>query len=254
MAPQRDWSFPLHAHVASAELSLITKGKGFFYAQNVERPVEKGMLVAKNPGLSHSERSDPQDPLEQICIEIENVHMEGLSENFVLPWQNSPILFTDSDFPLLEQCFRFIMDNYRDASCRELCGLVLDTALAVIAREAEKQKHVEKRPRSKREFASEALNYLDEHYREKLRIADLANIFSVSEGNLSRQFKKVTGYTVNEYITSKRMGEAQRQLIYEDRDIKDIAAFCGYEDIQYFYHVFKSYAHCTPLEFREKYR
>ena len=82
----------------------------------------------------------------------------------------------------------------------------------------------------------------------------LAELFYTSEGNLSRQFKAVTGYTINEYIISKRMGEAERLLIYEDDEIKDVAAQCGYDDLQYFYRIFKRYADCTPAEFRCRYR
>ena len=112
----------------------------------------------------------------------------------------------------------------------------------------------ERKHKSKKELVSEVLQYLDVSYRNKLKIKDVADRFYVSEGNLSRQFKAVTGYTVNEYVISKRMGEAQRLLIYSDEDIKDVAAQSGYEDLQYFYHVFRSFAHCTPAEFREKYR
>ncbi|MBE6480606.1 MAG: helix-turn-helix domain-containing protein [Olsenella sp.] len=59
---------------------------------------------------------------------------------------------------------------------------------------------------------------------------------------------------MNEYVISKRMGEAQRLLMFGDEGIKDVARACGYDNIQYFYHVFGEHARCTPAEFRRRYR
>ncbi len=255
VAPQPDWSFPLHSHESTAELSLVLRGRGTFYAANKEQLLSSGMLVVKNPKLSHSEKSDPDDPLEQICIEIEGVKTEGLPDNFIIPEYMVPVLSLGDEFDLLSDAFTYLMKNYKDPSRSLVCSKLLEVSLDLIKTHvlADTPPH-DRKPKSKRELVSEIINYLDLHYREKIKISTLADLFYTSEGNLSRQFKAVTGYTVNEYIISKRMGEAQRMLIYEDEDIKDVALQCGYEDLQYFYRVFRSYAHCTPVEFREKYR
>ena len=185
VAPQKDWHFPLHEHRDSAELSLLLAGKGELYSMNQTCTVTKGMLIAKNAGLSHAEKSDAADPMEQICIEIEDVHLDAL----------------------LQQKVR---QHYQAHSPKQnSAGQNLDLLIT----------------------------YLDRHYREKIRIRDLARQFYMSEGHLSRLFKKKTGYTVNEYIINKRMGEAQRLLLFD----------------QNFYHVFRKTANCTPVEFREKY-
>ena len=255
VAPRPEWSFPLHSHENSAELSLVLSGRGSFYAASKEHTIEKGMMVVKDPGVSHSERSDPNDPLEQICIEVSGVKVDGLPDGHVIPAYVDPPLPLGEDFEVAAAAFRYLMDNYKDPQKKTICGKLLDAVLYLVVKKAESfvpprdRKH-----KSKKELVSEVLQYLDVNYRNKLRIKDIADRFYVSEGNLSRQFKAVTGYTVNEYVISKRMGEAQRLLIYSDEDIKDVAAQSGYEDLQYFYHVFKSFAHCTPAEFREEYR
>ena len=254
VAPQPDWSFPLHSHEESAELSLVLRGRGTFYASNKKHGIEKGMLVIKNPGVSHSEKSDPDDPLEQICIEVTGIQAEGLPENYVLPQYMDLPVELGSDFELIAAAFRYLMEHFKDPACAGVCGGLLDVVLDIIKGKVKSYAPPRGgKPRSKKELVSETLQYLDLNYRSKIRIKDLADRFYVSEGNLSRQFKAVTGYTVNEYIISKRMGEAQRLLIYSDEDIKDIAVSCGYDDLQYFYHVFRSFAHCTPAEFRARY-
>ncbi len=253
VSPQVNWSFPLHKHEEAAELSLIIGGRGTFYCGGEHRRVEKGMLVLKNPGLSHSEKSDGEDPLEQICIEAENIRAQGLPENCVVPPGADPVVPAGEDFAFLRACFEFIMHNSERPGFEQLCGKVLDAAIELIRRRSAPE--AEKRPaKGEAELIPAVLEYIDAHYHEKIVIKDLAAAFYVSEGNLSRRFKKHTGFTINNYIVSKRMGEAQRMLIFEDGDIKDIARRCGYEDIQYFYHVFKSCAHCAPAEFRRRYK
>ena len=81
----------------------------------------------------------------------------------------------------------------------------------------------------------------------------MASHFFIREGHLSRVFRNHTGFTLNNYVIDKRMGEARRMLIFSDSDIKDIAVSCGYPDLQYFYRVFKQSAGCTPREYREEY-
>ncbi|MBQ9062158.1 MAG: helix-turn-helix transcriptional regulator [Eubacterium sp.] len=255
VAPQANWSFPLHIHENSAELSLLINGCGTFYAGSMERVIRKGVLVAKNGGLQHAEKSDPHDPLEQICIEIGGIHRNGLTENNILPDYMEPVIDCGEAYDLMEAAFRYMMLHYNESDQGDICSALLEMTLNIIRNRVKAYvPRPEHRPRGKKELISETINYLDAHYRERLKIRNLAELFYTSEGNLSRQFKAVTGYTINEYIISKRMGEAERLLIYEDDEIKDVAAQCGYDDLQYFYRIFKRYANCTPAEFRSRYR
>ena len=254
VAPQKDWRFPLHEHRNSAELSLLLAGKGELYSMNQTCIVTKGMLIAKNAGLSHAEKSDATDPMEQICIEIEDVHLDGLAENQVIPEGMHPVLELDDVFAFAAAGFQYLRNHFQNPDSADICNHVLSAILALLQQKVRQhyQAHSPKQ-NSAGQNLDLLITYLDRHYREKIRIRDLARQFYMSEGHLSRLFKKKTGYTVNEYIINKRMGEAQRLLLFDQKDIKEIASLCGYDDIQYFYHVFRKTANCTPVEFREKY-
>lgn len=254
VAPQKDWNFPLHEHKNSAELSLLLAGKGEFYSLNQTCTVTKGMLIAKNAGLSHAEKSDAEDPMEQICIEIEDVCIDGFAQNQVIPEDMHPVIALGDDFELAAAGFQYLRKHFQDPDLSDICSQVLSMIFALLQQKVLQHSQINSQKRNTSgQNLSLLIAYVDQHYREKLRIRDLAKQFYMSEGHLSRQFKKKTGYTVNEYILSKRMGEAQRLLLFEQKDIKEIAALCGYEDVQYFYHVFRKSANCTPVEFREKY-
>ncbi|MCR5606053.1 MAG: AraC family transcriptional regulator [Treponema sp.] len=98
------------------------------------------------------------------------------------------------------------------------------------------------------------LRYIEENYALDLSLNSLAEEFVISPFYLSRKFKAETGFTINQYIISCRMGEAERLLIFSDTPIKAIAISCGYESLSYFYTTFKRYTGCTPQEYQNKYR
>ncbi len=245
------WQFPLHEHDDAAELSLVTGGTGHFYSEGREWTVTEGTLIIKNAGMSHSEKSDREDPMEQICISLSLPDRD----HRLLPEGLAPVLDVTERMDLFSSLFRFLRDRRDDRSfgeaCRHAAELLVELTDIAIAR----CDPVKETGRIRREdLPKQIKRYLDEHYRENLKIPDLAARFYVSEGYLSRRFKEHTGYTVNDYILSKRMGQAQKMLLFEDRSIKEIALSVGYEDLQYFYHVFRKYSRCTPAQFREQYR
>jgi AraC-like DNA-binding protein len=95
--------------------------------------------------------------------------------------------------------------------------------------------------------------FLNLHYMETISLDDLSKSFYISVYYLERRFKSLTGYSVNQYIIHRRMGEAERLLIYSSLSIKEISVKCGFVSVPYFYSTFKKYTRCTPSEFREKY-
>ena len=95
--------------------------------------------------------------------------------------------------------------------------------------------------------------YLDTYYYKNISLDDLSKKFYFSSYYLARKFKEETGYTINQYIINRRMGEAERMLLFEDFSIKEIAKRNGYANVQHFYSTFKKYTGCTPIEFRNFY-
>ena len=81
--------------------------------------------------------------------------------------------------------------------------------------------------------------HIDHYFGDPLSLQSVARLFLVSREHLSRVFKKRFGVTVNDYITERRMGRAQELLRDGDLEIKQIGRMVGYNDLAYFYRVFK---------------
>ena len=250
--PDKNWQFPLHTH-EEIEVSLVLAGKGVFYCRNKSREVKMGDLIVKNGGLSHAEKADPEDPMEQICVSFQLVSPGKYGRNQIIPADQDPVLDMSEYLGILTESFRLLSDHAADPACRPLQSAVINMILEIIALRKDAAPDIKREAKRSGDVVTEITEYIDRNFDRKLTLSELAAHFFISEGNMSRQFRERTGYSVNEYIVSKRIGEAQRMLIFEDKSIKEIAKACGYSDLAYFYQVFKRFAHCSPARFRAQY-
>ena len=99
----------------------------------------------------------------------------------------------------------------------------------------------------------EIAEYIAENYNKKISLEDLSKHFFVSKSYLSRIYKEVTGFTVNEYINIVRIKKAQLLLEDANYNITEIAEMVGYDSITYFEKVFKMYIKKPPMKYRRKF-
>lgn len=95
------------------------------------------------------------------------------------------------------------------------------------------------------------LQYIQEHYQEKLRLKDIADRFYLSPGYCSALFSKHLGKTFPEYLTELRVRLACRLLAETHLSIHEIAAQTGIDDSFYFSKVFKRAMGVTPGRYRK---
>ncbi|MFC5401452.1 response regulator transcription factor [Cohnella soli] len=92
--------------------------------------------------------------------------------------------------------------------------------------------------------------YVDKHFLDAISLETIAQCFYVSKEHLSRAFKAHTGETVTDYMVRKRMEKARELIVEQELSIKNAAHLTGYDDIAYFYRVFKKHFGCTPGNLR----
>jgi YesN/AraC family two-component response regulator len=90
-----------------------------------------------------------------------------------------------------------------------------------------------------------------EHYSEIYGLEDLAGIFYLDKSYLSRIFKEVTNFTVNEFINLQKIDHARNLILDDSLSIEDISKKLGYERLSYFDRVFKKYVGMSPLQYRK---
>ncbi len=98
---------------------------------------------------------------------------------------------------------------------------------------------------------NEVAEYIQENCHKKLSLIWLGEHFFVSKCYLSRIFKEVTGFTVNEYLTVQRIKRGRRLLETTDYNITQISEMSGFESVTYFERVFKKQMGQTPFKYRK---
>lgn len=96
----------------------------------------------------------------------------------------------------------------------------------------------------------EAIDYVERHFQEPIRIEDIAKRVHLTVPYLSRLFHKVTGTTFVDHLTQRRIAEAKELLKSTSMKIIDVAFAVGYADQSYFGRRFRQVAGQTPSDFR----
>ena len=86
---------------------------------------------------------------------------------------------------------------------------------------------------------SDIISYLNNHITEPLTLDGICESFYISKSHLNRKFKRMTGSTVWEYITAKRLIFARDLLQHGEAPTK-VSLECGFNDYSSFYRAYKA--------------
>ena len=95
------------------------------------------------------------------------------------------------------------------------------------------------------------INYISEHYTEKIYVEKLAEIIMVSPDYFTKMFKDSIGKTPVDYINGIRVNRSMQMLIEGDTSIADISEQIGFCNANYFHKIFKQYMGVSPLAYRK---
>jgi AraC family transcriptional regulator, transcriptional activator of pobA len=97
---------------------------------------------------------------------------------------------------------------------------------------------------------AEVFGFIEERYRERVSLKDVARAVSLSSGHLTTVVRRKTGRTVQEWIVERRMVEARRLLVETDLAVEEVGRRGGYGDAGYFVRSFRRAHGATPLGWR----
>ncbi|MDU7788246.1 MAG: helix-turn-helix domain-containing protein [Veillonella sp.] len=94
--------------------------------------------------------------------------------------------------------------------------------------------------------------YIDENYKQKIELEDIAKIGGYNVNYTSQFFKRQLGVSFLEYLLRLRLREATVRLANSEDGVAHIASSCGFADIKAFNVAFKKHFHTTPSEYRKQ--
>ena len=97
------------------------------------------------------------------------------------------------------------------------------------------------------------LDYIDSHFSEPVQLPSMARRCGLSTRRFSQLFRERTGRSLIEYLNVRRIAHAKERL----RETGHIAYAChesGFQDMAYFYRVFRKHTGLTPGAFVRAHR
>ncbi len=99
------------------------------------------------------------------------------------------------------------------------------------------------------------INIIEEHFAKRdLSLTSVANDLFVDSSYLSKQMKKYTGKSFNDYLTHYRISKAKELLSQTVMryNIQEIGERVGYPNQHYFSRLFKQQTQLTPSQYRDQ--
>lgn len=101
-------------------------------------------------------------------------------------------------------------------------------------------------------LVEQARRYIEEHYTEKLTLAEIAEVLNISAGHLSITFKKFMGLTLSDYIASVKIEHAKELVDTHQYLMYEISDMLGFDNPYYFSKVFKKVTGISPREYEKR--
>ena len=99
-------------------------------------------------------------------------------------------------------------------------------------------------------LVNNALKYMEEHYREKLKLQDVADQVYVSQWHLSKLLNRYKAQSFSDILNNIRIEKAKELLRDPSLRIGDIADMVGFLDMAHFSRVFKRQTGGSANEYR----
>jgi len=95
------------------------------------------------------------------------------------------------------------------------------------------------------------IQYIHGNLESNLSLDELAGIFYLSKYHLGYLFKKATGFTINEYIISRRISKA-RELLKNNLPVSQVCEMVGFRNLSHFIRTFKKMVGMSPKKYAKR--
>ena len=99
-------------------------------------------------------------------------------------------------------------------------------------------------------YVIRCIEYISEHYSEKIKVEDVASMLGCSVAYLSRLFKKYVGMSLYDYIVEYRINIA-KAILKTDCSVTEACYLSGFGDCSNFIGKFKKITGVTPLQYKK---
>jgi len=241
------------------ELLYVDSGFIIVESENYSGVVNDSQLIIHKADEIHS-LSCPEDDASNVII----IGFECLSSELDI-FSKSPVTLNDVQKKLLTEIIRegrsvfsppYDVPNQRDMKKRkdypfgadQMIKIKMENLLIELVRGL-KSIEEEKKGDISNEKIQEILRYLNENYKEKIRLSELCFLFGTNKTTLCNRFRSFSGETIISYINKLRIKKAKQLMRSGNYNLTEISAIVGFSSVHYFSRIFKQYENQSPTSY-----
>lgn len=250
---ERTYSRIMHAHPDLVEILLISNGSCEFLLGDKKYAIQKGDLLVYNSSVVHDEWAWRENKVDWYCVGIAGLHMPGLRKNALIPEGKTCVFPAGGSFEELRSLFEMIFyslamnEPQAELFCHSLTEALLVKVLALAS-------GAETSPVEPPDILGKRIqDYIDAHYTEALTLQNIGDALHISPYYLSHVFKKAIGYSPMQYLSRRRIGEAQTLLLSTKLSVGQISELVGYDTQSYFNLQFTKQVGMAPGRYRQEF-
>lgn len=222
-----------HWHT-SIEIFAVLEGELLFYINNEKYPLHAGELLIVNANEIHSVNALKENKTAVIQIPLRQFENYFTAQQFIR-FEGGIHRETDSENPsdrrlisLVQRLYNVYTERRNGYDFRTISLYYELLYLMVTQYRVTEVEEKELRHNRHLSSLSRITTYMREHYREDLKLSDLAETFGYSDAYLSRIFREYAKVNFKTYLQDIRMAYACRDLLNTDHTIGQIAMDNGF--------------------------
>ncbi len=247
---KKGWQMPyMHRHI-SYEIYLLLYGERIVTIGEEHYLVHSGHATLFGSEVPHCSRGETD--FSGICIsftiELLKQYFKQSTIHELLRCFDHPIICVPPDYQqtLLEMTLSHSYAS--EARYLKLAQLLYDFECFHRQQPYEESAYNISTPNA----AKRLMEYIDSNYTQIYSISDISTALDISEAYVYKVLQKEKGMTPKDYINQLRIHHALRELEYSSHTVSAIAEVSGYQSVNYFIRIFRSYVGMTPTQFRRQ--
>ena len=252
---------PHHRHKVFFELGYVKQGRAEHTLNGETTTIRQGDYFIMDPASSHGYISDDNAEIVNLIFHpkyidaslAECTKLSELVTHFSISYLPQNIgrihwqIFHDANGEILGLIDRIAKElhegkNGNRAIVRSYIIILLVTVMRHIG-DAEERHSL---------LVRDILSVIEQQYMDPLSLTKIAERLNYSTGHLSRLFSAEMGQSFCEYLQNYRLEIATHRLANTTLPVYEIAASVGYNDVRFFYQLFKRTYHTTPVGYRKR--
>ena len=253
-------------HNSYFELIYIFSGTGVQYINQHKFNYKAGNMFLLTPQDVHSfEITTPTQffflRFNEYYVKTKSSHEKDTIQRMESILQNAShrpgcILKNQVDKPLIASLVAGIIheDQHQQLYHTKIIAQIVNAIITIVARNI-----ALKLPKNIKENTGEVvldiLHYIQENIFDpsRLKAAKISQHFGISLSYLGRYFKKQTGETLQQYLTTYKLRLVEARLLHSDMRIGEIAFEFNFVDESHLNRSFKKLKGVSPTEYRKQY-